>query len=59
MNKQKKTTTSGKLIKAACASYGYVYVFVQVSSKYEMAYGTTDTFVASNSSGLCTKVMFL
>jgi len=33
--------------------------FVQVSSKYEMSYRKTDTFVASNSSGLCTKEMFL
>ena len=28
---QKNTATSGKLIKAVCASYVYVYIFVQVS----------------------------
>jgi len=27
----KKTVNSGKLIKAACVSYVYVYIFVQVS----------------------------
>jgi hypothetical protein len=31
MNKKKKPATSGKLIKAVYASYGYVYFFVEVS----------------------------
>jgi hypothetical protein len=29
--KKKNTATSGKLIKAVYAPYGYVYIFVQVS----------------------------
>ena len=59
MNK-KNTATSGKLIKAVYTAAGQVCIFfVQVSSKYEMADGKTATCVASNSSGLYNKEMFL
>jgi hypothetical protein len=57
---QKNTATSGQLIKAAlCCGPLCSYFCVQVSRKYEVAYGKTATFVASNSSGLRTKEMFL
>ena len=45
---QKNPAISGKLIKAVFASYVYVYIFCTSSSEYEMAYGKTDTFVATN-----------
>jgi hypothetical protein len=36
---KKKTSTSGKLITAVYASYGYVYIFVQVSQLPEDGLG--------------------